>query len=296
MLPPVGCVLAVANLARRERELIVHYRLENRFFRPPGLTESLFAWVLRVEQAEGRRENEDLVMLSLAGAKSDKGQETQLRVKLDLHVHSCYSFDSSLQPEELREVCALRELDGVAITDHDCLEGALEFQRKLPDLVIVAGEEIRTREGEIIGLFLREEIPPGLSAEETIELIKDQGGVVCIPHPFDYIKLKRLTASRLLKMREMIDCLEVINGKPRYWGANHKASEFSRSWGFLVTAGSDAHRKEDVGKVYTEMESFHSPREFLKNLEGAQVYGERYSAWASQLERWRSRLRRTGKA
>ncbi len=215
-----------------------------------------------------------------------------MRIKLDLHVHSCYSFDSSLEPEELREVCAQRDLDGVAITDHDRLEGALEFQRKLPDLIIVAGEEIRTREGEIIGFFLHEEIPPGLSAEETIGLIKNQGGLVCVPHPFDYIKLKRLTASRLVELGGVIDCLEAINGKPRYWGANRKAMEFSRTKGFLVTAGSDAHRKEDVGKVYTEMENFRGPEEFLKSLEDARVYGERYGAWASQLERWRARSRR----
>lgn len=209
---------------------------------------------------------------------------------MDLHVHTCYSFDSSLQPQGLLEVCRQRSLDGVAVTDHDRLEGAREFSRLLPELIVIPGEEVRTREGEIIGLFLKEEIPPGLSALETMERIREQGGVVLIPHPFDYVKLRRLKASQLLQMREMIDCIEGINGKPRYFHANERAKAFASKHGFLLTAGSDAHRKEDIGKIFTEMEPFCNPEDFLKSLRGAYLHGKRYSAWASQWERWKSRL------
>ncbi len=121
--------------------------------------------------------------------------------------------------------------------------------------------------------------------------IRRQGGLVCLPHPFDLIKLHRLRASRILEMREDIDCLEAVNGKPRWPAANRRAEEFAREHGFPVTGGSDAHRGGDVGRVYTEMEEFGTPGEFLAALRGATTNGNRYSPWAAQLERWKARLR-----
>jgi predicted metal-dependent phosphoesterase TrpH len=217
-----------------------------------------------------------------------------MKVRLDLHVHSVYSFDGSIDPASLREVCARRGLDGVAVTDHDSLQGGLAFASELPDLLIIPGEEIRSREGEIIGLFLREEIPPGLSAPQTMRLIHEQGGVVVVPHPFDLVKLKRMTSRRLLELREHIDAIEAVNGKPRYWGANRRAGEFADAACLAVTAGSDAHIPEHVGLVYTEMEEFSGASEFLASLRGAALHGSRYSPWASQLDRWKARLRRAG--
>ena len=214
-----------------------------------------------------------------------------MRIKLDLHVHTLHSPDSRLSPEELARACAENGLAGVAVTDHDRFRGALEFAEALPDLLIIPGEEVRSREGEIIGLFLHEEIPPGLSAEETLQEIRRQGGLACIPHPFDYVKLHRLTARRLLELREGIDCLEAVNAKPRWWGANRAAGDFARRHSFPVTAGSDAHRAGEVGRAWVEMEEFSGPDEFLSNLREASIHGRRYSPWRGQVERWRSRLR-----
>lgn len=214
-----------------------------------------------------------------------------MALRLDLHVHSHHSPDSRLGPEDLVRACAARGLDGVAVTDHDRLLGALELRDALPQLLIIPGEEIRSREGEITGLFLREEIPPGLSAEETMLEIRRQGGLVCVPHPFDYVKLHRLTARRLLELRELIDCLEAINGKPRWWWANRRATSFAERHGFPATAGSDAHRAEEVGRAWVEMEDFDGPAGFLDRLGGAVLHGRRHSPWAGQLERWRARLR-----
>lgn len=213
-------------------------------------------------------------------------------IRIDLHVHTRYSFDSSIEPEGLRRVCRERGLAGVAVTDHDSLRGGLTFAGELEDLLVIPGEEIRSREGEIIGLFLSDEIPPGLTAPETMRLIHEQGGLVIIPHPFDYVKLKRMTASRLAELREEIDAIEVINGKPRYWGANRRAKAFAARWDLHGTAGSDAHSLAHVGLVYTEMEAFDDAVGFLESLASATLKGSRYSPWASQIERWKSRLRR----
>jgi predicted metal-dependent phosphoesterase TrpH len=215
-----------------------------------------------------------------------------MRVKLDLHVHTTYSFDSVIDPVALREICRERGLDGVAITDHDSLRGSLEFASELPDLLIVPGSEIRSAEGEIIGLFLSEEVPPGLTAPETMRRIHEQGGVVVIPHPFDIVKLKRMRASRLEELKEEIDAVEALNGKPRWWFANRSALRFAQKHQMPVTAGSDAHKAGHVGLLYTDMEEFTSPEEFLVSLRSASVHGKRYSPWSSQLDRWKARLRK----
>lgn len=214
-----------------------------------------------------------------------------MRIKLDLHVHSRYSFDSAIDPQDIRRACEERGLAGVAVADHDSLEGGLAFASELPELLIIPGEEIRSEEGEIIGLFLQERIPPGLPAPETMRRIHAQGGLVVIPHPFDLVKLKRMSSRRLQELREEIDAVEAINGKPRYWGANRAAQRFADRFELPVTAGSDAHKSEHVGIVYTEMEEFSGPEGFMASLATATVHGERYSPWASQLDRWRARLR-----
>lgn len=215
-----------------------------------------------------------------------------MRIRLDLHIHTVYSFDSTIVPSDLLEACRRRGLAGVAITDHDSLRGGLSFAAELPGLLIIPGVEIRSAEGEIIGLFMKEEVPPGLSAPETMARIHDQGGVVVIPHPFDYVKLRRMTAGRLRELAGEIDAMEVLNGKPRYWGANRRAARFAESLGIPATAGSDAHKAEHVGLVYVEMEEFTNKEEFLASLRTAVVRGERYSPWASQVDRWKARWRK----
>lgn len=214
-----------------------------------------------------------------------------MRIRLDLHVHTTYSFDSTIEPAGLREACRERGLAGVAITDHDSLRGSLEFAAELPDLLIVPGSEIRSAEGEIIGLFLSEEVPPGLTAPETMRRIREQGGVVLIPHPFDIVKLRRMTSHRLEELKGEIDAIEALNGKPRWWLANRSAGRFAARLGLPVTAGSDAHKAGHVGLLYTEMEEFSGPAGFLSSLRDASVHGKRYSPWSSQVDRWKARLR-----
>lgn len=214
-----------------------------------------------------------------------------MTIKLDLHIHTRYSSDSETEPEGIRRACIERGLAGVAITDHNALAGGLSFAAQLPELLIIPGEEIRSSEGEIIGLFLKEEIKGNLTPEQTMDLIHEQGGIVVVPHPFDYVKLQRMSARRLYELRSRIDAIEGLNGKPRYWGANKRAVSFARELNLPATAGSDAHIAEHIGLVYTEMESFGNPDEFLACLDGASLDGSRYGPWASQLSRWKARLR-----
>jgi len=215
-----------------------------------------------------------------------------MRIRLDLHVHTVYSFDSAIEPDGLRTACRERGLAGAAVTDHDSLRGGLEFAAELPDLLIIPGSEIRSAEGEIIGLFLQEDVPPGLSAPETMRRIHAQGGVVVIPHPFDLVKLRRMSARRLLELRDEIDAVEGLNGKPRWWLANSAARRFAAEHGLASTGGSDAHKAGHVGLAFTEMEEFTTPSGFLESLPGAVPGGRRYSPWSSQLDRWRARARR----
>jgi predicted metal-dependent phosphoesterase TrpH len=215
-----------------------------------------------------------------------------VRIRLDLHVHTSYSFDSNIDPGGLREICRERGLAGVAITDHDSLQGGLDFAAELPELLIIPGAEIRSREGEIIGLFLSEEVPPGLPAPETMLRIHGQGGLVLIPHPFDIVKLRRMTSRRLEELRGQIDAIEGLNGKPRWWWANRSALRFAQGQGLPVTAGSDAHKAEHVGSLYTEMEEFSGSAGFMASLRNATLHGRRYSPWSGQLDRWKARMQR----
>ncbi|OFW70288.1 MAG: hypothetical protein A2V52_07245 [Actinobacteria bacterium RBG_19FT_COMBO_54_7] len=215
-----------------------------------------------------------------------------MSIRLDLHVHTRYSHDSGTEAEGIRRACPERGLAGVAITDHNALAGGLSFAAELPELVIIPGEEVRSSEGEIIGLFLEEEIKREQTPEKTMDLIHEQGGVVVIPHPFDYVKLQRLSARRLYELRSRIDAIEGLNGKPRYWGANNRAVIFARELKLPMTAGSDAHTAGHIGLVYTEMGSFDNASEFLGRLVEASLGGSRYSPWASQLDRWKARLRK----
>ncbi len=213
-------------------------------------------------------------------------------VRLDLHIHTEFSFDASISAEDIRTRCRELGLSGVAICDHNRCKAAGAWAEALADLKIIPGEEIRSRDGEIIGLFLQEEIPGGLTAEATMTRIKEQGGLVCIPHPFDYIKLHRLSSADLLRLRDSIDLIEGINGKPRFGGANDKAMRFAAEHSFLMSGGSDAHSAAHLGRVYTEMPDFDGPAGFLASLQEATLHGERYGTWSGQIGRWKARLRR----
>jgi len=207
-------------------------------------------------------------------------------------VHSYYSKDSVITFPLLTEGCRRRGVDLVAIMDHDTYEGALEFKRLSEEKRsagqwaprIIPGEEIRTSKGEICGLFLKEHVPKGLPPEETMRLIRSQGGLVYVPHPFDLFKLKRLKAHELEEIAELVDIIEVFNGKPRFPGANMLARNFLREHSFKVAAGSDAHEPTRIGAVRVVLGGFETPEELMRSLSGARVEGRMYSpVWSAIL-------------
>jgi hypothetical protein len=215
-------------------------------------------------------------------------------MKVDFHIHTCYSGDSLTSLEEVIEACRRQGIDKVAITDHNTIAGALALQAMAPDLVIV-GEEIKTDVGEIIAYFVEEEVPRGLSLQETIARVRGQGGVVGVPHPLDRLRREALGRANLLTVIEQVDLLEVFNARTVFPSDNRRALELARRHGLLATAGSDAHIACEIGHAYVEMPAFNGKEEFLRSLAQGQIVGHLttplihlVSTWAKLIKRLRS--------
>jgi predicted metal-dependent phosphoesterase TrpH len=193
-------------------------------------------------------------------------------VRVDLHNHSHYSPDSILTPEKFVREVHRRRLDVVAITDHNTIRGALAV-RELADFPVIIGEEIRSDDGEILGLFLTDEVPKGLSAAETIARIKDQGGIVGVPHPFDSLRaaLQEVVMRSLI---DQIDFIEGLNARMVFSAHNDKARELAAARDLPVSAGSDAHSPWEVGRVWVEMPPFEGPGDFLLALRQGTLAGQ----------------------
>ena len=191
-------------------------------------------------------------------------------MKVDMHVHTKYSKDSLLSLEGLFSVCRRKGINCIAITDHNTIRGALEFQKRFP-LRVIVGEEIESKAGEIIGLFLKEEIPPGLSAGKTIATIKKQGGLVYLPHPFDRWRKASIDFKSIEPFWNEVDIIEVFNSRSLISSWNEQALELAGERRKPYGVGSDAHSEKEVGKSLVEIEDFHSPAEFVANLTRAKI-------------------------
>lgn len=183
-------------------------------------------------------------------------------MKIDLHSHTQCSPDCCNRYDRIVRSVLAAGLDGIAVTDHNELRGALELQKLAPFLVIPA-EEIKTSAGEIIGLFLQEWIPPLLDPVLTIERIHAQGGLAYVPHPFDEVRGSRITRSALETVRPHIDILEVFNARNALPSYNRRALAYARQHGILAGAGSDAHTYGEYGHAYVDVPQFSNAAEFL---------------------------------
>ena len=207
-------------------------------------------------------------------------------LKADLHVHTDRSPDCLITPVKLIERCLARGINCLAITDHNSIEGAIAVQRIAPFPVIVS-EEIKTSQGEIIGLFLQEAIAPLLSAEETVRKIREQGGLVCLPHPFDRVRREPLRDNARESILPNIDIVEVLNARVTFTNDNVKARRFAEDLGLPMSAGSDAHSLWEIGRAYVEIPEFETPQQFLEALRRGSIGGHRslplvhlFSTWA----------------
>jgi hypothetical protein len=194
-------------------------------------------------------------------------------IVVDLHMHTDWSHDCSTAASDLLDHAEAIGLGGIAVTDHNVFGGALEAVElaRGRKLVVIPGEEVKTdSQGEVIGLFLREEIPRGMSFGDTIAAIREQGGIVYVPHPFDRLHAIPDPATLHRYVNE-IDVLEVYNARLLRDSFNDEALRFARKYRLLQGAGSDAHVLQGVGTGAVRMRRFDGPEEFLLSLRTAEI-------------------------
>jgi predicted metal-dependent phosphoesterase TrpH len=213
-------------------------------------------------------------------------------LKADLHVHTQYSLDCNTPLEKIVARCIAKGINCVAIADHGTAEGALKLKETASIKIIVA-EEILTPYGEIMGMFLEETIPSGLPVAETISRIRAQGGLVCIPHPFDVLRSSALRSHTIEEIADQIDILEVLNARVMLPQNSAKARAFARKRGIIQGAGSDAHTLMEIGNAYVEMPEFNGKDDFLDALRQGKIRGHMTnpvihfaSVWTKLRKRW----------
>jgi predicted metal-dependent phosphoesterase TrpH len=206
----------------------------------------------------------------------------------DLHLHTNWSHDCQIPVPELLEHAEVTGLGAIAVTDHNVFGGALEAveQARGRELIVIPGEEVKTDvQGEVIGLFLREEIPRGMSFADTIAAIREQDGIVYLPHPFDRIHTVP-DPTTIHRQLAQIDVLEVYNARLLFETYNDEALRFARKYGLQMGAGSDAHVLQGVGTGVLRMRAFDGAEEFLLSLRSAQVQRRPRSLLYLQSLKW----------
>jgi predicted metal-dependent phosphoesterase TrpH len=213
-------------------------------------------------------------------------------IKIDLHCHTEASHDCTTPLQTIIDRCHLTGINVQAITDHNQIWGAQKLQEMTkndPDLTIIVGEEVSTREGEIIGLFLKERIKPGLSADETIKQIKAQGGLVLIPHGFDPFKRYRLRPESLERVAKDVDIIEIFNAHVSQRSFNDAALVWADKHNKLKSAGTDAHTAAHVGSAWVEAPrtEIRRPEDLLIALNMGKVSGR----WRHPARTFMSRMK-----
>jgi predicted metal-dependent phosphoesterase TrpH len=195
-------------------------------------------------------------------------------IEVDLHMHTDHSGDCATPVDVLLQTARDRGLGAIAITDHNEVSGALEARRiaeQMGDIKVIVAEEVKTAEqGEVIGLFLEEKIPKGLTMAETIAEIRRQGGLVYVPHPFDRFHSVP-DYEHLLDIVEEIDLLEVFNPRVAVTAFNEEAVRFARKYRIVPAAGSDSHVAQGLGSVRQRIHDFDGPAEFLEAMRDADI-------------------------
>jgi predicted metal-dependent phosphoesterase TrpH len=190
-----------------------------------------------------------------------------------MHTHSEASPDSRTPIAEQARATRAAGIDVICATDHNTIDGALRLRELADGFRVVVGEEISSRDGEILGLFLERAIPRDLPGEETIARIHDQGGLAIVPHPFSVNRRYRMRRASLDRLRPLIDALEVFNAREAIFLNNRSAAAYAREHAIPGTAGSDAHRSSEIGRAYVEMPEFSGAADFLHALRQGVVRG-----------------------
>lgn len=221
------------------------------------------------------------------------------RAFIDLHCHTRASFDCLSTPAAVVKAAVDRGLTHLAITDHDRIDGALEARSLAPEtLTVLVGEEVKTADGDLICIFLERAIPPGLSAQETIDAAREQGALVGLPHPFDRLRRSVLVEESMAALGGIVDWVETHNARVIGRGNEHAAA-FAAEHGLPGVAVSDAHSVLEVGVAYTALDGDPSTPDGLRAaLAGVQIVPGRASllvrAWtplAKVVQRARGNIR-----
>jgi len=262
----------VDTLTAQLRRLVAERALRDRLRDGAADLRAQLTWARAADEVER-------VYAALTARRHDGRGDPALRrrvaqrplIDVDLHMHTDHSHDCATPVEVLLATAKARGLHAIAVTDHNEISGALEAQAKADGIKVIVGEEVKTaHQGEVIGLFLRERIPRGLTLEETIAEIKRQGGLVYVPHPFD-----RMHAvpdyEHLLANLDAIDAIEIFNPRVAIAEFNEEAVRFAAKYRIPAGAGSDAHVAQGLGSVRIRMPDFDGPEEFMESLRLADI-------------------------
>jgi predicted metal-dependent phosphoesterase TrpH len=206
-------------------------------------------------------------------------------MRIDMHVHTRGSFDCLSDPDTVIRRARDAGLDRICITDHDEIDVALMLRSAYPDFV-VAGEEVKTAERvDIIGLFLQERIPGGSAARRTCEMIREQRGIVYVPHPF--AGGKGGGGRILAEIEDLVDAVEGFNARIHSPALNQRAVDWAGARGLPVGAGSDAHTLQEIGRGWAEFPgAADTPAELLAGLRRGRIGGTLSSRLVHAASTW----------
>jgi glycosyltransferase involved in cell wall biosynthesis len=283
LFEPGDAVTLAAQLTR----LLTDDELRGRMSRAVGATAPELAWSGVAQRFEALY---DTVAARRHPPRADGDVRARLAARplidVDLHMHTDHSNDCATPVDVLLATAREQGLGAIAVTDHNEVSGALDARAKAAEygVKVIVAEEIKTAtQGEVIGLFIEDKIPRGMSLEETIAAIKAQGGLVYVPHPFD-----RMHAvpdyEHLLAVVEDVDAIEVFNPRIAIPAYNEEAVRFARKYRIVGGAGSDSHVAQGLGSVRIRMRDFDGPEEFLTSLADADITGRPSSLYYAQVQ------------
>jgi predicted metal-dependent phosphoesterase TrpH/glycosyltransferase involved in cell wall biosynthesis len=273
LFEPRDALTLAAQLERliAEPQLIVHFRERIDAAHPA------IEWSRVAEQFEALFD--EIAARRHGDGRADVQQRLARRdfIHVDLHMHTDHSPDCATPVTTLLDTATKVGLGAIAVTDHNEISGALEARELSNGIKVIVAEEIKTADqGEVIGLFIEEKIPRGMTLQETIAEIRRQGGLVYVPHPFD-----RMHAvpdyEHLLDVVDEIDAIEVFNPRVAFTAFNEEAARFAAKYRIVAGAGSDSHVVQGLGSVKIKMRDFDGPEEFLESLRDADIVRKRQS-------------------
>ena len=214
------------------------------------------------------------------------------RWNVELHSHTLYSKDSLTPLKAVILTCQRKGIDRIAITDHNTADGALALAAQAPDLIIV-GEEIMTTRGELLGYFMTKTIPAGLTPDEAIRRLRDQGAAISVSHPYDRLRKGAWDEPDLLAILDRVDAIETFNARCLFDEDNRKTQHLAKTRGKPGTVGSDAHVPYELGRAMLKMSPFTDAASFIAALPHATPETVRSPSWVhltSTRAKWMKRV------